>query len=83
MAISTQKKKWKLGKEKLTEDEEAIVQQLYQVSQVMSREQLKQRLALSSSNLIQESTANNTGFNINGFAHGNKRKSIQCLFYHI
>jgi DNA-directed RNA polymerase specialized sigma subunit len=39
--------------EKLTEEEKAIVQQLYQVKQAMSREQLKQRLALSSSNVIQ------------------------------
>jgi hypothetical protein len=39
--------------EKLTEEEKAIIQQLYQVSQAMSREQLKQRLALPSSSLIQ------------------------------
>ena len=39
--------------EKLTEDEKAIVQQIYQVNQAISREQLKQRLALSSSSLIQ------------------------------
>ena len=39
--------------EKLTEDEKTIIQQLYQVNQAISREQLKQRLALSSSSLIQ------------------------------